>query len=173
MHQIDYKGVKIEECEQCNGKWFDRDELRKAKDRTDDDLRWLDFELFDDSADKYTTSPSERKCPKDSSEMTALTYMDSKVVIDKCNKCEGVFLDGKEFEKIIKSLEKLLVTTSASEYGKQTIKEFSEIFNGSENTISEIKDFMSITNFFTLRLQVESPWIMALSEKITTSWPIR
>jgi len=173
LKQNDYKGVKIDECENCKGEWFDRDELRKAKDRTDDDLRWLDFELFDDKANKYTTAPSERKCPKNSSEMSSLTYQDSKVVIDKCNICKGVWLDNHEFEKIIKYLEHIVVATPSSEYGKETLREFSEIFTGPENTISEIKDFMSIANFFSIRLQVENPWTIAMSENINKYWPIR
>ena len=150
FNQSDLKGVKIDECEKCNGKWFDRDELRKAKDRTDDDLRWLDFDLFDDNDQKYEAKSSERKCPKDSSNMTSLTYRDSKVVIEKCDSCKGVWLDNNEFEKIIKYLEHIVIATPASEYEKETLKEFSEIFTGPENTISEIKDFMSISNFLFL-----------------------
>lgn len=144
LKEITYKGVRINECENCKGKWFDRDELRKAKDRTDDDLRWLDFDLFDDNADKYHASPSQRKCPKDSTTMISLQYMDSKVVIDKCNTCEGVWLDSDEFEKIIKYLEHIVILQPASQYAKDTLKEFSEILTGPENRISEIKDFFAV-----------------------------
>ncbi|MDP2632925.1 MAG: zf-TFIIB domain-containing protein [Candidatus Curtissbacteria bacterium] len=173
LKEITYKEVKINECDNCKGKWFDRDELRKAKDRTDDDLRWLDFDLFDDNADKYHASPSQRKCPKDSTPMTSLQYMGSKVAIDKCNTCEGVWLDSEEFEKIIKYLENIVISKPASVYAKETVKEFSEILTGPENRISEIKDFLSVLWFFQLRLAVENPWTIELSDKINKYSPIR
>lgn len=174
LKPIDYKGVKLDECENCKGKWFDRDELRKAKDRTDDDLRWLDFDLFDETANKFTTTtPSQLICPKDGSEMTSLTYEDSKVTIDKCNQCQGVWLDNQEFEKIIKYLENIVISTPASEYAKETVKEFSEILTGPENRISEIKDFLSVLWFFQLRLAVENPWTIELSDKINKYSPLR
>lgn len=171
--QIDFKGVKVDECKNCKGKWFDRDELRKAKDSTDDDLRWLDFDLFDDNSDKYNIASSERKCPKDNSKMVSLTYRNSQVIIDKCSTCKGSFLDNKEFEKIVKYLGHIVISTPASEYKKETLKEFSEIFNGPESTLSEIKDFMSVVNLFSLRLKVENPWTIALSENINKYWPFR
>lgn len=173
LKQHVYKGLRIDECENCEGKWFDRDELRQAKDRTDDDFRWLDFEMFGEEANKYEITPSQELCPKDSSKMETLTYMDSKVSIDKCNVCKGVWLDKNEFDKILKYLKHVVIVTPASEYGKETLKEFTEIFTGPESTISEIKDFMSIANFFSIRAQVENPWTIALSENIQRSWPIR
>jgi len=173
LKEITFKGVKIDECENCKGKWFDRDELRIAKDRTDDDLRWLDFDLFDDNADKYHASPSQKRCPKDSTQLTSLQYIDSKVIIEKCDKCKGVWLDHDEFEKIIKYLENLVISKPASEYAKDTLKEFSEILTGPENRISEIKDFLSVLWFFQLRLAVENPWTIELSDKINKYSPIR
>lgn len=173
LSQIDLKGVKIDECGNCKGKWFERDELRKAKDSTDNDLRWLDFDLFDEKEHKYSASPSKRKCPQCSLSMTSLTYMDSKVVIDKCNICHGVWLDNKEFEKIIKYLENIVVSQSASEYLKDATKEFEEIFTGPENRISEIKDFLAVMKLYQLRLSVENPWTIKLSEAIDKYWPIR
>lgn len=170
---IDFKGIQLDECENCNGKWFDSDELRKAKDRADDDLRWLDFELFEDKAYKYNTSSTMLFCPKCRSDMIALTYVDSKVIIDKCNKCMGVWLDGQEFEKIIKFLNKIVISLRASQYAKETVKEFSEILTGPENRISEIKDFLTVLWLFQLRLAVENPWTIELSNKINKYSPIR
>lgn len=88
--------------------------------------------------------------------MTALTYMDSKIVIDKCNKCQGVWLDKQEFEKIIKYLDQVVISKPASEYAKETVKEFSEILTGPENRTSEIKDFLSVLFFFQIRLSAEN-----------------
>src|SRR3972149_3801618 len=144
------KGVRIDECPKCGGKWFDRDELRVAKDRTDDDLRWLDFDLFNDDANKYKTRPSLKKCPKDLENMTELEYMDSKVKVGKCDVCKGVWLDKSEFEKIIKYLENKVISEPASEYRKAVLKELEEIVTGPENTFSEIKDFFAVLRLFEI-----------------------
>jgi Zn-finger nucleic acid-binding protein len=32
--QINFKGVLLDECPKCKGRWFDRGELKEAKDRT-------------------------------------------------------------------------------------------------------------------------------------------
>jgi len=101
--------------------------------------------------------------------MTSLTYMDSKIVIDKCNTCKGVWLDKNGFDKIIKYLEKKVISESSSEYAKDTLKEFQEIFNGPESKVSELKDFLAVINLFQMRLAVENPWVTQISQ----NWPIR
>ena len=71
LHQFDYKGVRIDECPKCKGRWFDRGELKTAKDRTDDDLRWLDFDPFGAEADRYAVASSKTLlCPNCSTRMT-------------------------------------------------------------------------------------------------------
>jgi len=167
------KGVRIDECPKCGGKWFDRDELRIAKDSTDDDLRWLDFDLFDDNANKCKAHPSLKKCPKDSAKMTSLEYMDSKVTIEKCDACKGAWLDKGEFDKIIKYLENKVISEPASEYAKDVFKEFEEIFTGPESTISEIKDFFTVLRLFEIRLIVEHPWTADFYLKFYKYWPLK
>jgi Zn-finger nucleic acid-binding protein len=46
LRRTDYHGIRRDECPRCLGRWIDRDELRRAKGRTDRDLRWLDFDPF-------------------------------------------------------------------------------------------------------------------------------
>lgn len=167
------KGIQIDECPQCGGIWFDRDELRKAKDKTDDDLRWLDFELFDEDADKYNPQPSSKKCPKDQTNMASLEYMDSKVIIEKCDTCRGIWLDKKEFEKIIKYLETKVVSEPASEYRKLVLRELREILTGPEDPISEIRDFFAVLRLFEIRLIVEHPWTADFYLKFYKYWPLK
>ena len=54
--------VNIEECLQCYGLWFEEGELRKAKDESEPDLIWLDFDLWSDQ-ESYKADRSSRKCP--------------------------------------------------------------------------------------------------------------
>ena len=174
LHQIDYRGIQIDECASSKGRWFDRDELRKAKDKTDDDLRWLDFDAFGDHVDKLKVSSTRRKqCPRCSVDMSALTYDTSQVRIDKCSQCKGIWLNHGEFEAIVKYLENIVMTKTASEYAKDVFKQFLEIATGPESKLSEVRDFLAVLKLLELRLVVENPKIIEASQKIYRYSPFK
>lgn len=154
-----FKKVKVHECSKCDGLWFDRDELRRAKDSTDEDLRWLDFDIFEEKGNKYSKNDSHKHCPKDSVDLKTLTYSGSKVSIETCPRCEGIWLDHDEFKKIIDYLEKIVVTDTSGDYAKETLNAFVEILNGPEDSASEIKDFLSVLKLADMRLGAEHPHI--------------
>ena len=143
-------------CENCGGTCFDRDELRQAKDRVDEDLRWLDFDVFTDQ-ESFTASPGDRSCPKCSRPMDALTYMQSNVAIDACASEHGVWLDEGEFEKIVEHLEKLVVSIDVGEYRRRAMEELREVVTGPERTLSELRDFLTVVRLLQYRLGVERP----------------
>ncbi len=155
LKPVNFKKVRIEECASCQGMWFDRDELRRAKDSTDEDLRWLDFDVFEDKENKYSKKPSERICPKDSIKLETLTYSDSKVAIERCSICLGIWLDHNDFKKIIVYLENKVVTESSGDYAKEMVEQFTQIINGPENLASELKDFLTVLKLAETRLGVE------------------
>lgn len=173
LQQYDCKGIMIDECIRCKGKWFDRDELRRAKDRTDDDLRWLDFDPFGKDAEQLSVASKGKVCPKCSKKMKSLKYMDSKVSIDKCPSCKGVWLDPGELAKIIRYLENKVCTETAKEYAKDTFKQFTEIFTGQEGLISEAKDFLAILYLLKLRIVVEHPIFAEALQMIYQNTPFR
>lgn len=154
-----YKGVHVYECDNCHGMWFAKDDLRQAKDNTSDDLRWLDFDLFSETEGKFHTLEGKRLCPVCSEPMLARQYADSKVVIDVCNNKHGVWLDQREFQKIITYLDSLLNKKTSSSYASDVAKEFEEIATGSESTISELKDFLAVSRLYEMRLIAEHPWV--------------
>lgn len=167
LEQIDFRGIKVEECPACQGRWFDRGELRKAKDNTDEDLRWLDFDPFVAKANQFAVVSKESGvCPKCSRNMISLTYAKSGVVIEKCEQCEGIWLQEGEFKKIIAYLEDLLTTESASEYVMDSFKKFLGIVAGPEDKVSEIKDFLVVLKLLKLRAAVEHSKIAAATNKI-------
>ncbi len=165
------KNVQIDECKNCKGTWFDRDELRKAKDSTDKDLRWLDFDVFD--LKNKTSKENTIECPRCTSEMSTLEYMDSKVKIDRCNSCYGVWLDDEEFKKIISYLDNLVIKKDSSEYLKSTVEELREILSGPKDLVSEIKDFLTVVNLLQKRIQAQHPKIAEIAMTFTRAWPIR
>ena len=151
------KGIDIHECPKCRGKWFERDQLMLAKNRTDEDLRWLDFDPFGKDAEQLSMASAGKPCPCCFKVMQALTYAQSKIVIDKCQSCQGVWISHGELVKIIRYLERVVNTESVKRLGKETFKEFIQIFAGHKGLVSEVKDFLAVLNILGTRLAVENP----------------
>jgi Zn-finger nucleic acid-binding protein len=169
LRQADCHGVRIDECPKCHGRWFDRDELRRAKDSTDEDLRWLDFDPFAGDADDSPAAARGLVCPRCSVEMGAVVYERSGVSIDKCSKCHGVWLSKGELEKIIKYLEKEVNGETAAQYGNEAGRQFAQIFAGPEGPISESRDFFAVLHLLRMRLSAEHP---TLSSAIDTLYAV-
>lgn len=147
--------VEVDECEVCKGIWFDMDELRQAKDITDSDLNWMDFEIWKHE-NWYKAKTSEIDCPVCKIQAQAIDYGDAAVEIDYCPSCQGIWLDKNEFKKIIESLEQELVSKKFSEYIKASIEEAREIITGPESYMSEWKDFVTILRMMQYRMFVEN-----------------
>ncbi len=159
LKKASYHGVSIYECPKCHGMWFPQDELRIAKDNTDEDLRWLDFDLFAEKTGKFALVAGEMKCPKCGKTMQAKKYAGSGVIINVCPDQHGVWLDKGEFQKIIHYLEGRLVREPSGELAKDMVKQFEEIATGPEGAISELKDFLAVTKLYEMRLTAEHPWL--------------
>lgn len=173
LKRKNFHGALIDICEKCNGVWFDRDELRKAKDNTDDSLRWLDFDLFEEKVGKYHTSSSEKDCPVDSIKILQQKYDKSNVLVETCPKCQGVWLDKNEFEKIIRYLHKEIYSETAKEYSVDLLKQLLEIGTGNESKLSEVKDFLAVLRLFEERLAVEHPWSIQLYQFFYRNLPFK
>jgi len=173
LEPIFCEGIEIDECINCKGRWFDRGELRKAKERQDDDIRWLDFDPFGKDAEESSVKSEGKVCPKCYEKMSSLRYSHSNVIIDKCDSCGGIWLDHGEFERIIEYLEHEVLTKSAKDFGKDTFKQFVEIFTGPKGTIPEIKDFLAVLNLLKKRIGVENPKVIAASQKIYNYTPFK
>ncbi len=173
LHPTDYKGVSIEECPKCLGRWFDRDELREAKDRTDDDLRWLDFDPFAEEADRFAVPSKGKRCPKDSTGMEALTYERSGVVIDRCPRCRGLWLNHGEFEKIVQYLERIVSSETSPELARDALKQLIKIPVGPEGAISEVRDFFAILKLLEQRLAVEHPRTAKAADRLYRLSPLK
>lgn len=153
LKQSTFKGIKIDTCPECNGRWFDREELKKAKDNADEDLRWINFDPFSKEADDYSVKSEKKKCPKCNTTMASLNYKKSNIILNKCETCHGVWVHHGEFKKIILYLEKTLADLSSGEIAIDSLKHLFEIKDIEEG----IKDYFVIFKLLNLKVSIEHP----------------
>ncbi|MBI2443556.1 MAG: zf-TFIIB domain-containing protein [Candidatus Levybacteria bacterium] len=158
-----YKGVLVDECENCHGIFFDHGELEKVRDAADENLRWLDFVLFNVS-DLQKVQADQGDCPKCGFAMDSLQYAGSSVILSKCSNCQGVWLDKGEFQKIIAYLEGLVAAMPASELGDAAKRQLVDVFVGPKRESEEIKDLLAVTRLLEERWIVEHPTIEKIME---------
>ncbi len=168
LEKIVFFKNEIDYCPTCLGLWFDSDELRRAKDDRDKDLNWLDIDIWSDK-DKFKILLSPKSCPKCSVPMYAVNYGDSKIMIDVCNLCQGVWLDRGEFKKIVEYLKRKGHFEIINNYFRNFLKEGAEVFNGPETFGSELADFLAILKLLKHKLQTQYPAI----SKFISSLPLK
>ena len=164
--------INIEECVQCRGLWFEEGELRKAKDESDPDLDWLDFDLWSDQ-DSFIADWSSRKCPHCGKNMATISYGATGVAVDYCTDRHGVWLDRGEFQAIIEALEAEISLKTVSDYVTATLEEAKEIFAGDEGFVSEWKDFLTVTRLLQYRVLTENPKVAELLIALQTTSPLK
>lgn len=150
--------VGINYCPRCLGLWFEEDELRWAKDEKDKNLNWLDVDLWKDK-EKLRLSRGEISCPVCRLPLYEVSYGDSKIKVDICNLCLGVWLDRGEFKSIIKYLQEKADYEVLRNYIKNLRKEFWEIFTGPEFLREEIEDFLTLLKLLSYKFTVRHPTI--------------
>ena len=150
--------VEVNYCPKCLGLWFEEEELRWAKDEKDRNLGWLDVDLWRDKK-KLKISYGMRLCPSCRVPLYEIYYGDSRIIVDVCNLCHGVWLDRAEFKKIIDWLKERADYEILNNYAKNLFKELSEIFTGPETLREEILDFLTILKLLNYKFVTRYPTI--------------
>ncbi len=85
-----HKGIEVDHCPTCNGRWLDHHELDQleALAASDEDTRKAMVE--------YAKRPSELKCPVCEKQMRAFNYRAYNLEIDTCEDEHGFWLDAGE-----------------------------------------------------------------------------
>jgi len=148
--------VVIDKCAVCNGSWFEGDELRKAEDEKAVDAKWFDFDLWKNQS-SFRAEETDRICPLDDMKLFKLNYDNSSIEIDACKKCNSIWLDKGEFEKIIEYVKNEGDLEILRNYTKNLMEEGKEIFTGPENLKSEIADFLLLAKMFQYKFMAQNP----------------
>ncbi|MCD4784590.1 MAG: zf-TFIIB domain-containing protein [Candidatus Eremiobacteraeota bacterium] len=163
-------GVEFEACPDCRGVYLDKDELRKLKDRAENET-WLKLNWIDDEIDEMKTalaSDSNRFCPKcPGTKMVVGYYGKSDIVIDWCPKCGGTWLDGGEFRQIVDYLKAQLLNYSSEEIKEKLKQELKEVSNGPETKWEELKDAKAALSAFLAVSTYENPRLFKMLQSIS------
>src|SRR3990172_4482837 len=150
------KSIAIERCPGCGGSWYSADMLRLLKDRERaGDYRWIDIDLWR-HAGQFRAGRQERlACPKDRTVMTTVRYGDSRIRVNICTRCRGIWLDKGDYERILRYLENKVDSETLGGYVHDLKDEFLEIFTGPESAASELADFTKVLHLLELRFVVQ------------------
>ena len=160
-----FYGVEVDYCPKCLGLWFDKDELRQAKDKKDNDLNWLDVDLWEDES-KFRISKEKKVCPKCGVPLYEVAYGNSAIKVDICNLCGGIWLDRGEFKRIISYLKEKEKEEILHNYFRNLIKEGIEIFTGLETFREEVGDFLTVLKLLNYKFAVQHPVISKLISQL-------
>jgi len=95
--------VQLDKCHKCDGIWFDRGELERLRDANIPDIEELleqkygDPEFESGEVDGYMRCP---RCGDARLQRQQYTYLNP-VVIDRCERCLGIWIDDSELNAII------------------------------------------------------------------------
>ena len=151
-----FYNTEVDYCPQCLGMFFEKDELRWAKDEKDKNLRWLDLDLWKNEK-KFKISYGIRVCPACRLPLYEVYYGDSRIIVDVCNICQGIWLDRGEFKKIIEYLKEKADYEILNNYLQNLISQFWEIFTGPETFREEILDFLTILKLLNYKFATKHP----------------
>jgi Zn-finger nucleic acid-binding protein len=156
-----FYGIEVDYCPVCLGMFFEEDELRLAKDEKDDQLRWLDIDLWKNE-EEFKAKKSKKICPKCRLPFYEIKYGDSGIEVDICIVCKGVWLDRGEFRKIIEYLGKRADREVWENWAKNFKEEFWEIFTGPEIFKDELSDFLMLLKLLNYKFFARHSIITAL-----------
>lgn len=158
LEEMILASAAVNYCPFCLGLWFEEDELRQVKDAKDRNLRWFDIDLWRDK-EKFKISHGGRLCPSCRLPLYEVYYGDSGLIVDICNVCEGVWLDGGEFAKIISWLKKKADYEILNNYAKSLGQEAMEVFTGPESFREEVADLLAVAKVLQYKLLAQYPII--------------
>lgn len=164
MQKVLFHNVEADYCPECLGIWFDKDELRYAKDDEDRQLNWLDFDVWKEKK-KFQIFPVGKKCPVCRIALAEVGYDDSKIKIDFCKKCEGIWLDRGEFKQIMVYLKSKGLHEVLRSYTKNLARQLWEVFAGPEKFREELDDFLMILKLMSYKFAAKHPLLNEIVHK--------
>jgi len=165
LEKVLFYGVEADYCPRCLGIWFDAEELCLAKDTKDIQLNWVDFDIWRDTKN-FDFKRTQHACPYCRTMLMEVAYDDSKIKIDFCKHCRGIWLDRGEFKQIINYLKRKADYEILHHYTSNLGKQFWEVFSGPQKFREELADFMMLMKLFNYKFIVQHPFLNYLIDNM-------
>ena len=117
LASVQLLGLQLDKCHQCDGIWFDRGELERLRDAKVEDAEEALERKYGDPRVQTGAVREHMRCPRCGDArllQSTYTYV-SRVSIDRCERCQGIWLDDGELDAIIgekKKLDQIEATSS-------------------------------------------------------------
>lgn len=161
LKETNINGIKIDRCDHCGGIWFDKDELRVVRDQRDENLSWLNFDLWEDEK-KISISGKSIDCPRDESPLFKIKYGSTGVMVDVCLNCRGVWLDKDELDKIVSELKEKVNSETIPEYLNDLGGKVKELITRPDEAGTELRHIMIVMKLLEYRFFAQHPKIAEL-----------
>jgi len=161
LEEVAVDHCRVHRCNKCGGIWFEKDEFEAAKDGRDQDLSWLDFDLWSD-LDKLKAGGTFLDCPADGNPLYRIKYGPTEVAVDVCIQCQGIWLDKGELDKIISDLREKVNSETLPEYFNYLEKEVKNLFLDPGHSREELRHIAIITKLIEYRLVAQHPKILEI-----------
>lgn len=127
MLVVEYDGVEIDHCVQCEGTWFDRGELALLFDELGARAQGLMPEQLD-ALPEAQTKEEKRRCPICRKKMRkVLIGPEGKVLIDACPRQDGLWFDDTEVAELAQQ-----VIDTGSGVSEKAIEFMGRVFHRTE-----------------------------------------
>jgi Zn-finger nucleic acid-binding protein len=162
LRQRKIADVTVYRCLSCQGSWYDAGKFRLLKRRASHgDYRWIHIDLWKDE-DRFRAGKQQRlSCPRDRQPMTTVHYGTSRIHVDICDRCRGIWLDAAEFAKIIRYLEREVDSETLEEYVVDLRRELADAVRHPTRAAEDTGDVAKILHLLELRFIVQHPKISA------------
>ena len=159
MSRFSVFGVGLDQCPRCHGLWFDSQELDAIKSAMDDDIRWKDFDL-QTYAERAHFKHTDFACPACSGALCALLFDTSRIELEFCARCGGVWADQGKLAPILEHMRTSVNAEPLRQVEKEALHQFLEIFIGRKGPWEEIKDFAAAWRLLSLKFAIDHPALM-------------
>lgn len=105
LKEIEYEGILVDTCEQCEGEWLDKDEISSINEAREAVFSEEEKAKVKGAQKVVTTEVKQLEkqliCPHCNVPLMRLNYAyTTGIIIDRCTKCKGIWLDKDELEHI-------------------------------------------------------------------------
>ena len=94
------QAIEVDRCKTCGGIWFDNHELIPLLHE-----RRADLAALRGRSDARGVNQKHGQCPRDSADLIRVSSaLGRSVILDTCPECQGIWLDGGEFDTLLKDV---------------------------------------------------------------------